>query len=116
MLSLLDLVGGSVLATTRCDEAMKFLSWEPGIQLVLAGMDLEDGTWETLIDQVKEAHLETPVVVCSPFPTTAAVSQVFERGAYDILMAPYTEDDVRQTVRAAISRSRACSRAGVAAD
>ncbi len=106
LLALLDRLGVSVLAATGCNEALEHIQPRSNVHTVLVDTELADGNWKTLLTQMKHRGLAVPVVVCSNYPTPELVGSVFEHGAFDMLMAPYTEAELRQILDSAISRSR----------
>lgn len=109
LLGLLDNLGVSVLAASGCNEAILYLQQQSGMAVVFTDTDLQDGDWVWLLKQVQRWRGKTPVIVCSNYPTPDLVARVFENGASDILMAPYTEDEVRQILDLAVSTGRVAS-------
>ena len=91
LLQFLGAVPVALLTACRCAEALDCLSRNGGIGVVLTDTDLPDGTWDLPLRNVQRRSPETPVVVCTSFPTPKLVAEVFEQGAFDLLMAPYTE-------------------------
>ena len=57
------------------------------------------------LSEVRRRFPQTPVAVRTSFPTPKVVAEAFEQGEFDLLMAPYTEQEVRDAVEAALNKA-----------
>ena len=82
------------------------------MRLVLTDLTLPDGSWFDVLSRVDDAKADAKVVVCARLADERLWSQVLEAGAYDMLVEPYQQDEVRRILDAAaapVQRSVAAS-------
>ena len=84
-----------------CQEAAEVLRREPGVQVVLTGDSLNDGTWRDVLRFVQEVKPSTQVVVCPRLADERLWAQVLEAGAFDVLVEPYQDSEVLRIIDAA---------------
>ena len=106
LVDLLGKLGLPILFASNCEEAARYLRPEHNVDVLLTGVELPDGDWETVLQCVDRMRPHAQVVVCTNFPTPALCGKVFRRGASDILMGPYTLQELRDAVSAARNRSQ----------
>lgn len=92
-------------SVSSCREARKRLIAAP-VDLVITELTLPDGNWCDLLRFSVEQSLRTTTVVTSAHCDEQLWSEVLWRGAYDLLVEPYQQDELRRTVEGALRRSR----------
>jgi DNA-binding NtrC family response regulator len=95
-----------VLAVCSCKEAQIVLKGHLPVQVVVTDARLPDGTWNDVVQDVLCHSRNARVVVCSRRDEVlTSWNDYFERGAYDLLIEPYSKDQVKRTVESAASAS-----------
>jgi DNA-binding NtrC family response regulator len=74
--------------------------------VVLLDVRLPDGSGLDVIEKLRAAHPEIPVVMISAHGDTRAAVKSVKAGAFDYLTKPFELDDLLITVRAALERER----------
>ena len=74
--------------------------------LVLLDVRLPDGSGLAVLDRIREADPEVPVVMISAHGDTRAAVKAVKSGAFDYLTKPFELDDLFRTIRAALERER----------
>lgn len=102
---LLELLEGkSLQISTASDfrEAREKLTEEAAFDLLLADAELPDGTWRDLLQL--NLRLEPPceMIVCSPCGDEELWAEALQRGAYDLLVEPYSRQEVYRIIRSAL--------------
>lgn len=88
--------GGSALKTLEND----------GIDLLLADLRLPDIDGMEVIRQVKEKKPETEVIVITGYSTVSSAVEAMKIGVHDYLAKPFTEDQIKTAVEAALAKSK----------
>ena len=78
--------------------------FRPG--LVLLDVRLPDGSGIDVLEKLRAAQPETPVVMISAHGDTRVAVKSVKRGAYDYLTKPFELDDLLNTIRSALERER----------
>jgi FixJ family two-component response regulator len=77
------------------------LERRPDVEVVVTALTHPDGNWCDLLRQVVDYGLDARVVVCAPGADQRLWAEVFWRGAGDLLVEPYSREQVRSIVEAA---------------
>jgi DNA-binding NtrC family response regulator len=101
----LNELGVSVYCVESCREARKFLQPPNSLGLVVTHVSLPDGNWCDLLRMMNDCGVPASVVVDAPEVNHTLWSEVFWRGAYDLLVQPCDWNDVCQCFEGAL-RSR----------
>ncbi|HEB51738.1 MAG TPA: sigma-54-dependent Fis family transcriptional regulator [bacterium] len=91
-------------AAPDVDAALRPLR-ESAVDVVLADLSLPGGGGLQLLDQVRERHPETAVVLLSAFGSVQDAVQAMQRGAADFLGKPFATDQVMVAVERALEKS-----------
>ncbi len=94
-----------VLTASNCREAADRLRAEPGVRVVLSDLSLEDGTWLDVMHDVDQRKAGAKVVVCVHLADERLWVRLIEAGAYDVLVEPYEDVEVKRILESA-SESR----------
>jgi len=81
------------------------------VQVVLSAVKLPDGDWCDLLEDVIQSQVNAEVVVCSWFADANLWCDTLQRGAYDLLVEPYSKQEVQRIVEAAAARYQMRSQA-----
>src|SRR5688572_27703800 len=96
--------GYTVLEAASAAEAL--LQVNPGIDLVLLGLQLRDGDGISVLRRIKELSPETLVIVMTACATVENAVDAMKQGAYNYFRKPFDIDDVAVTVEKALETSR----------
>ena len=95
-----------VLPASDCREARRVLQTNPGVQILLTDVALPDGNWADLTAEAERRGTRTEVIICMRMADPMLWIDVLERGAYDVLVEPFHEDEVKRIVNAAAAKNR----------
>jgi DNA-binding NtrC family response regulator len=98
----LDSLGVEVWPAETCHEARKLLEKRPRVEVVISDLSLADGNWCDVFKHLIDNDIHASMVVVSPQADERLWSEVLWRGAYDLLVEPYADIDVRRIVEGAI--------------
>jgi two-component system, NtrC family, nitrogen regulation response regulator GlnG len=74
--------------------------------LALIDIKMPDLDGLTLLSQLKDAHIDTPIVIITAQNTMANAIEAMKRGAYDYLTKPFDLDEVRVLVQRVLEMRR----------
>lgn len=89
--------GWSCLESAGCGEAMTLLRREH-ISVVVCEQHLPDGNWRSLLEEIGGLTCQPHVIVASELTDPGLWAEVLNLGAYDVLMLPFDDDEVRRVV------------------
>ncbi len=78
---------------------------EHGASVVICERDLPDGTWHALLEALAEIPNQPKLIVCSRLADHGLWAEVLNLGGYDVLMAPFDQEEVLRVVSLAAGRS-----------
>lgn len=84
-------------AKTRKD-ARQMIYSGADFDVIVCDLSLPDGNWSDVIRDVIEARSNACVVIRAPQADQRLWSEALWRGAYDILVEPYSREEVRRTL------------------
>lgn len=98
----------AIRSVGNCREAREELSADPAVDVVITDLTHEDGNWCDLLKWVVDRGLRVSLVVsCTAAIADAHLwSEVFWRGAYDLLGYPYQHLEVCRSVEGAARAAR----------
>lgn len=73
--------------------------------LILTDMRMPGADGLQLLEQVKQLHPETLVILMTAYSTTAQAVEAMKLGAYDYIVKPFNNEDIRLTIKKAIEFS-----------
>jgi len=109
LLNALESCGIEVLPVCDCKEAQQMLETHPLVQAVVTDTTLPDGDWRRVLEIVDQSCRKIEVVVCLRLGDPKLWLDVLEQGGYDVLVEPFTHNEVRRIVEAAAAKSTAIS-------
>jgi FixJ family two-component response regulator len=117
----LDSLGIKSWAAETYQEARGLLEKHPRADVVFSDLSLADGNWCDVFKHLVDNDLHASMVVVARQADERLWSEVLWRGAYDLLVEPYGDSDVRRVVQGAVratqtaAAARAAGAAGAAA-
>lgn len=107
---LLGVAGYDVTACVNGREALEAMVKGPAFQVVITDINMPEMGGEELLREIKARDPRLPVIVLTARKDPGLVTEVFKDGAYRYLCKPFTGDQLREVVQAALTEAR--NRAG----
>ena len=101
LLSELQFVDAEVRATEDFSSAREQLRADPNIDVVITDLTLRDGNWCDILKYLVDEGIRANVVVIAPFADERLWSEILWRGAYDLLVEPYENFELKRVVEGA---------------
>lgn len=98
----LESCGHEVQQVPDAAGALSALSKEPDIGLVLTDFRMAEMNGLELLEQIKQQHPDTLVILMTAYATVESAVAILKAGAYDYLTKPFSLDRVRQAVDRAL--------------
>lgn len=113
ILGKLDSLGVMAWPAETCQEARRLLEKRPRAEVVISDLSLPDGNWCDVFKHLIDNDIHASMVVTARQADERLWSEVLWRGAYDLLVEPYEDADVRRVVEGAVraNQGAAASRA-----
>jgi DNA-binding response OmpR family regulator len=96
----LEEAGVEVLTASNCKEARQVLRSCPAIHTAVVSPTLDDGSWWTIRQEIMAVHRSARIIV-GLAESDGGVTDLLERGADDVLVAPFQRDAVKRIIKAA---------------
>ena len=74
---------------------------DPDIDVVITDLTLPDGNWCDILKYLVDEGIRANVVVNAPFADERLWSEILWRGAYDLLVEPYENFELKRVVEGA---------------
>lgn len=103
---LLSVSGYEVTACTNGREALEAIEQNDPYQLVVTDINMPEMGGEELLREVKERGHNIPVIVLTARNDPAIVTECFKHDAYRFLTKPFTGDELRTVVEAALAEAK----------
>ena len=98
----LESCGHEVQQAPDAASALAALSKEPDVKLVLTDFRMAEMNGLELLEQIKQQHPDTLVILMTAYATVESAVSILKAGAYDYLTKPFSLDRVRQAVERAL--------------
>lgn len=98
-----------ILTVDNCRGAQRLLANDPGIELIVTSLSLDDGNWCDVVRLVVDQGHKAEIIVSSPVASETLWSEIIWRGAYDLLLEPYDREEVARVVDGAFRAAREAS-------
>ena len=102
LLNLLETNGLEVFAAKGFREAQRKLDTPASYDLVFVDAELPDGSWQDLLQHVKDSRRTCEMIVCSRCGDERLWAEVIQCGAFDLIVEPYEEREVLRIVQSAL--------------
>lgn len=83
-------------------EARQKLAGSASYDLVLTDTEFPDGSWRSLLEFVLDSKAASEIIVSSRCGDEDLWAEVLQRGAYDLLVEPYEQQEVCRIVESAL--------------
>ena len=93
-----------LVAVSNLKEALACVQ-EHDVSVVICERDLPDGSWHALLEALAEIPDRPKLIVCSRLADHGLWAEVLNLGGYDVLMAPFDQEEVQRVVSLAAGRS-----------
>jgi DNA-binding NtrC family response regulator len=90
-----------------CREARRLLAKRRPINLVVSDVDFRDGDWRDNLALTQQRPDGVTFLVSTPLADEELWSEALWRGAYDVLVEPYSASELRRIVEGALRSSDA---------
>ena len=110
----LDSLGVDAWGAETCQEARGLLEKKPRVDVVISDLSLTDGNWCDVFKHLIDNDIHASMVVIARQADERLWSEVLWRGAYDLLVEPYCDLDVRRVVEGAVRAQQGAAAARVA--
>ncbi|MBM4337245.1 MAG: sigma-54-dependent Fis family transcriptional regulator [Deltaproteobacteria bacterium] len=107
--ALLERDGFGTIEAGDGDAALERLAREP-VDAILTDLRMPKRNGLELLEAVRRAHPEIPVVVLTAHGTVGSAVEALKQGAFDYLTKPFDPDEIRQVMEKAVSTRRLASR------
>lgn len=94
--SILDAPGWTIRGAASLAEALRLLKQKP--RLIVCERELPDGNWRDLLRQASQMDDPPAVIVSTPSADRRFWAEVINLGAFDVLMKPFENNEVRQVL------------------
>jgi DNA-binding NtrC family response regulator len=98
----LQALGLSPVEVGDCGEARRALARRSSLPLVITDATFRDGDWRDMLSAVQQRPEPASFLVSAPFPDHDLWSEALWRGAYDLLVEPYSAGELRRIVDGAL--------------
>ncbi|MBI4460486.1 MAG: response regulator [Acidobacteria bacterium] len=95
--------GLEVSAVESYREARKTIGGPSGYDLIFVDAELPDGSWEDMLQYLLDSSKPCELIVCSRCGDERLWAEVIQRGAFDLLPAPYDGREVLRIIQSALS-------------
>ena len=96
-----------VLTVANCQEARALLATRPPVEVIITGVTLPDGSWCDIFDCSVKNNVQASVIVSSALADESLWSEILWRGAYDLLVEPWEDRELRRVVEGALRAVKA---------
>lgn len=93
-----------------CATARRILAGRRPLKLVVSDATFRDGDWRDLLAAAQQRSEPVSFMVSAPFPDHDLWSEALWRGAYDLLVEPYSSGELRRIIDGALRAQRLESR------
>ena len=101
LLTELQFVNAEVRTTEDLSSAREQLRADPDIDVVITDLTLPDGNWCDIFKYLVDEGIRANVVVNAPFADERLWSEILWRGAYDLLVEPYENFELKRVLEGA---------------
>jgi DNA-binding NtrC family response regulator len=95
-------LGAAPIEVEDCRQARLVLARRDKLKLVISDVDFRDGDWRETLAAAQQRPAGVSFLVTTPFPDHSLWSEALWRGAYDLLVEPYSASELRRIVEGAL--------------
>ncbi len=93
-----------------CAEARRVLAGRHAPRLIVSDVSFRDGDWRDMLAMAQRGSETVSFMVSAPFPDYELWSEALWRGAYDLLVEPYSSGELRRIIDGALRAQSLASR------
>lgn len=97
----LKALGAAPVEVEDCGQARRALAKRGALNLVISDVDFRDGDWRDMLAAAQQRPGGVSYLVSTPLPDHGLWSEALWRGAYDLLVEPYSASELRRIVEGA---------------
>jgi DNA-binding NtrC family response regulator len=98
----LKALGAEPTEVEDCRQARRALAKRSPLKLVISDVDFRDGDWRDTLAAAQLRPGGVGFLVSTPFPDHGLWSEALWRGAYDLLVEPYSASELRRIIEGAL--------------
>jgi DNA-binding NtrC family response regulator len=98
----LKVLGVTAVEVDSCRQARRVLAQRSPLKLVISDVDLRDGDWHDTLAAARQRPGGVSFLISIPFADEGLWSEALWRGAYDLLVEPYSASELRRIVENAL--------------
>lgn len=98
----LKALGAAAVEVEDCRQARQALAKRGPLKLVISDVDFGDGDWRDTLAAAQQRPGGISFLVSTPLPDHGLWSEALWRGAYDLLVEPYSASELRRIVEGAL--------------
>ena len=91
-----------VFSVAGLRDAQRELTGPTSYDLLIADAELPDGSWRDILQSLLESPEPCDMLVCSRCGDDELWAEVLQCGAYDLLVEPYTKQEVHRIIESAL--------------
>jgi DNA-binding NtrC family response regulator len=95
-------LGAAPMEVEDCRHARQELARRNALKLVISDVDFQDGDWREILAAAQQRPGGVSFLVTTPYPDHSLWSEALWRGAYDLLVEPYSASELRRIVEGAL--------------
>lgn len=93
--------GAGITTAETCRDARRIIREGSNFDVIVCDLSLPDGNWSDVMRDVIETSNNACLVIRAPDADQRLWSEALWRGAYDILVEPFSRDEARRTLEGA---------------
>lgn len=98
----LKVLGAEPMEADDCRQGRRALAGRSRLKLVISDVDFRDGDWRDTLAAAQQRPGGASFLVSTPLPDHHLWSEALWRGAYDLLVEPYSASELRRIVEGAL--------------
>jgi DNA-binding NtrC family response regulator len=102
LMARLKALGAAPVGAENCRQAQQVLAHRHGPNVVISDVAFPDGDWRDTLAQSQRRPKAVGFLVSTPIADHSLWSEVLWRGAYDLLVEPYSTSELRRVVEGAL--------------
>lgn len=98
----LKALGANPVVAEDCEGVRRALHGKSPLPLLISDVSFADGDWRDVLAESHNQPLPASFLVSTPYPDNHLWSEVLWRGAYDLLVEPYSASELRRILEGAL--------------
>jgi DNA-binding NtrC family response regulator len=98
----LKVLGAEPVEADDCRQARRVLAARSPLKLIISDVDFRDGDWRDTLAAAQQRPGGAGFLVSMPYADHHLWSEALWRGAYDLLVEPYSASELRRIIEGAL--------------